>query len=209
MLQKNNLAYDKLSSNQLAGNGLVFDVGHDKAFENLIYQTEGGEKIFEIGRYRYTIGHGKDKQVYHWAYACLRMKSKLPHMVLDAKENNFSLFSGLSITNLPKRMTGMQKIRLEGNFNDHFTLFGPKGYDIDARYIFTPDIMALLIDESVHFDVEIVYDRIYFYQRVSSGWSHERSLKEFMRLVDILGQKFYRRTDNYQDHRKSDPEIQK
>lgn len=42
-------------------------------------------------------------------------------------------------------------LSLEGDFDRYFTLYCPGDYERDALYVFTPDLLALLIDESRHF----------------------------------------------------------
>ena len=75
-------------------------------------------------------------------------------MVLDARSNN-GLFGG---TNLPSQFSKDQILSLEGDFSEYFTLYCPREYERDALYVFTPDLMALLIDQTSTFDVEIVDD---------------------------------------------------
>ena len=49
-----------------------------------------------------------------------------------------------------------RRLSIEGDFDEHFALHSPPVSQRDAVYIFTPDLMALLIDETGDFDVEIV-----------------------------------------------------
>ena len=51
-----------------------------------------------------------------------------------------------------------QRLSLEGGFDRHFQLYCPIGYEADALYLFTPDVMARLLDHVRGFDVEIVDD---------------------------------------------------
>ena len=54
-----------------------------------------------------------------------------------------------------------QRLSLEGDFDDHFTLYCPEEYERDALYLFTPDVMARLIDRVRGFDVEIIDDWLF------------------------------------------------
>ncbi|WP_414172275.1 hypothetical protein [Clavibacter tessellarius] len=49
---------------------------------------------------------------------------------------------------------------LEGDFDRHAALYCPEGYERDALYLFTPDVMAVLVDRVRGFDVEIRGDRL-------------------------------------------------
>lgn len=53
-----------------------------------------------------------------------------------------------------------QRLSLEGDFDRHFALYCPAGSERDALYLFTPDILALLIDRVRGLDVEVVGDRL-------------------------------------------------
>lgn len=48
-----------------------------------------------------------------------------------------------------------QVLSLEGDFDRYFTPYCPKQYERDALSVFTPDLMALCIDEAAPFDIEI------------------------------------------------------
>lgn len=50
----------------------------------------------------------------------------------------------------------------EGDFDDYFTLYCLAEYERDSLYLFTPDVMARLIDRVRGFDVEIIDDLLFF-----------------------------------------------
>ena len=78
--------------------------------------------------------------------------------MLDATSNN-----GLFGSNLPATFDRDQKLSLEGDFDQYFSLYCPEGYEQDALYLFTPDIMARFIDHAAALDVEIVDDWLFLY----------------------------------------------
>jgi len=53
-----------------------------------------------------------------------------------------------------------QIISLEGDFDRHFTLYAPRDYTTDALYIFTPDVMAALIDHASGFSITLIDDQL-------------------------------------------------
>ena len=129
--------------------GMIFAQGHSKRARDLVRGTE--PRFVEFANYRYTTGSGKNQSTHTWGYVAIKLDVPLPHIVLDAKGNN-SLFG----TNLPVSLDPQQRLRLEGEFNDFFTLYCPQGYETDALYLFTPDIMARFIDHAAALDIEIV-----------------------------------------------------
>lgn len=139
--------------------GMIFDLGHDRQTSDLLRGDR--PRPIEIGNYSYETGSGKNKQTHRWGYVALQLDAPLPHIVLDAVGNN-GLFGG---TNLPVAFGSRQRLSLEGDFDGHFALYCPQGYERDALYLFTPDVMARFIDNAAALDVEIVDDRLFLYSR--------------------------------------------
>ncbi len=128
--------------------GLIFNKGHSRSIKEAFLFANGRE----VGNYTYTTGSGRSRREYNWGYIRVKLTRRLPHMVLDAKSNNyFKRFS-----NLPSGFESAQKLSLEGTFNDHFTLYAPKEYERDALYVFTPDVMAAVLDMGTNYDIEII-----------------------------------------------------
>ena len=67
-------------------------------------------------------------------------------------------FSGLS-PNFPNS----EKLNLEGNYNDYFTLYTRKDFEIEALQIFSPDFMARTKDDYREFSIEFTGSQIYIY----------------------------------------------
>ena len=138
-------------------------------FSGLIFQqgTGLGRNIFRadasaltLGSYQFTTGSGRSQKTQTWGFVAIPLPRALPHIVLDARGNN-----ALRSSNLPIDFDRDQQLDLEGDFNKHFTLYCPRGYETDALYLFTPDIMARFVDHAAELDVEIVDDRMFLYSR--------------------------------------------
>ncbi|HRN29735.1 MAG TPA: hypothetical protein PK890_08560 [Terrimesophilobacter sp.] len=174
--------------------GAIFNVGNARAvYERLWSDTD---PAVELGNYRYTTGSGKNKTTHHWSYLALRLPRRLPHMLLDAKGNN-SLFG----SNLPIRFGRDQRLSLEGDFDEHFTLYCPREYEADALYVFTPDLMALLIDQAANLDVEIMDDWMLVYAKSKLDFSDPHRLSRLLGIVDTVGKKTRSRSARYADDR--------
>lgn len=113
---------------------------------------------FEVGNHTAIVGSGKNSTTYRWGYAALRLPTPLPHIVLDARANNT-----LRRHALPVPYAAGQRLSLEGDFDSHFTLYCPAGYERDALYLFSPDVMARFVDSAASLDVEIVDDHLLLY----------------------------------------------
>ncbi|MDD7960827.1 hypothetical protein [Microbacterium thalli] len=136
--------------------GMIFAQGSSRMASNLVRGDR--PRFVEFGNYRYTTGSGKNQQTHTWGYVAVHLSTPLPHIVLDAVGNN-----GLFGSNLPVAFDRDQHLSLEGDFDRYFRLYCPRGYERDALYLFTPDIMARFVDNAAALDVEIVDDWLFFY----------------------------------------------
>ena len=136
--------------------GMIFGQGHDRVSTNLMRGT--APRFVEFANYTYITGSGKNQSTHRWGYVAIKLDVPLPNIVLDAKGNNSFLGS-----NLPVALGQQQRLSLEGDFDQHFSLYCPAGYETDALYLFTPDIMARFIDHAAALDVEIVDDWLFLY----------------------------------------------
>ena len=143
--------------------GMIFNVGGSRISSDLVRGEQ--PRFVEFANYQYTTGSGKNRTTHRWGYVAIKLDAPLPNIVLDATSNN-SLFG----SNLPATFDRDQKLSLEGDFDQHLSLYCPEGYEQDALYLFTPDIMARFIDHAAALDVEIVDDWLFLYgKREFSG----------------------------------------
>jgi hypothetical protein len=136
--------------------GMIFQVGSSRTSSDLVRGDQ--PRFVEFGNYRYTTGSGKEQTTHRWGYVAIKLDVPLPNIVLDATSNN-ALFG----SNLPASFSRDQRLSLEGDFDKHFALYCPEGYERDALYLFTPDIMARFVDHAAALDVEIVDDWLFLY----------------------------------------------
>jgi hypothetical protein len=186
----NNLVYIK--DRQLPGYvGMIYTTGHGREVVDALRLTNG----IEIGNYRYETGSGRSRRTHTWGYMRVQLVRHLPHMVLDAKKNN--LFGILS--SLPQSLAGHQTLGLEGNFNDHFTLYVPKGYERDAYYVFTPDVMVKLIDFGANHDIEVIDNNLILFSRKTIALHDERTLKKYIEISEAIATELIDQADYYAD----------
>lgn len=200
----------ELRSRDRSQSGFMFNVGYSRVFSEVLSGEwgEGGKLHFETARYKYSTGSGENRHTYHVRYLRVDLKRNLPHMVLDANKNNLRLFGKTVFSNLPAQFDRSQKLSLEGNFDQYFTLYAPRQYERDALYIFTPDLMALLIDGAADCDVEVVDNYIYFYfSPTKAVMTDHKFMPRVFKLLTLLGDKVYDRTDYYADERVVDRQL--
>ncbi|MDJ0334770.1 hypothetical protein QMG83_05985 [Salinibacterium sp. G-O1] len=175
--------------------GAIFSAGHSRQSLDHLRSTSG--RFLDYGNYRYVTGSGKNKSTHNWGFLALQLDRSLPHMVLDSRANN-GLFG---VSNLPAAFRKEQVLSLEGDFNNHFTLYCPQAYERDALYVFTPDLMALLIDNAAPFDVEIVDKWMFVYSAKPFVMLKPAVHQRLLSIVDTVGAKTLTQTDRYSDER--------
>lgn len=138
--------------------GMIFGIGSGRLAKDLVRGQS--PRHVEFGNYQYTVKSGKHSTTYKWGYVAVKLDVPLPNIVLDALGNN-AVFG----SNLPASFHKEQALSLEGDFDRYFRLYCPAGYERDALYLFTPDIMARFIDNAAQLDVEIVDDWMFLYTK--------------------------------------------
>ncbi len=172
--------------------GLIFDEGHSREITETLKFPDG----VEVGNYRYVTGSGKNRSTHNFGFARIALSRHVPHMVLDAKKNNF-----LSLTNLPDSFDRSQRLTLEGDFNDYFDVYVPQEYERDALYVFTPDVMQALIQHGRKFDIEVIDNELYLYSTMHTNLTSEEALKELLTVVATLREELLDQTRRYSDER--------
>lgn len=180
--------------------GLIFQTMNED-YIDAVFRSPG-EGFYELGNYSFWVRSGKNRHKRTFGFVTIKLPRQLPNILLDATKNNF-----FGVSNLPESVAGNQKLELEGDFNDYFTLYVPKGYETDALYIFTPDIMQILI-ESVHdYDCEIVGDELFLYRNSSIALTDSEDMREIIRIAELLDQQFEHNADYYADSRVLNREL--
>lgn len=185
-----------LSQNVMSPNlaGMIFDNGHTRTLEESLAFDDG----IELGNYYYVTGSGKNRTVHRFGFARVALTRNLPHMVLDATSNNF--FG----SNLPDRFAGSQRMSLEGDFNKYFNVFAPNGYEKDALYVFTPDVMQVLVDQGKGFDIEIVGSELFIFRSAKLELTVQGELGKMLSVVGAISDELKDQSKRYVDERALD-----
>jgi hypothetical protein len=179
--------------------GTIFAGGQKRRAFDCVTSLKG--KGVTLGNYQ-SVGHPLYEGAFRrWGYLRIDLGRFLPHMILEARSNRRTF----GRTNLPRRFSRPQKMSLEGDFDKHFTLYAPREYARDALYIFTPDLMVLLIDRTSAFDVEIVDHWMYLYSSKPFHVHKRETWEKVSAILDKVGQKVARQVSRYRDERASHP----
>ncbi len=95
-----------------------------------------------------------------WLRYRLEDSYNLPHMVLDARPRDKQ-----KAANIHARLAGLQEFTPEGQAGKEYRIFAESGHQSDALVIFTPDVLALLLDKLPGVDVELNGRDVWFVLR--------------------------------------------
>jgi hypothetical protein len=132
-----------------------------------------------------------DAEPTSWGYLALKLDRNLPNLLLTSKRR-----AGNG-AKLPVSPDDRQILSLEGDFDRYFTLYCPQQFESDALYVFTPDLMALLIDKAAPFDVEIVEGWMFFYVPKAFDSLDPAVYRRLFAIVTTIGAKLVRQTAHY------------
>jgi len=86
-------------------------------------------------------------------YVRYEVSRKVPHMLVDSKNQiNVKSFGFKG-----------ERLHLEGGFGNNFSIIIPKGYQVDARRIFTPDVMDKMKTIGPKYDMELIGRYLYIF----------------------------------------------
>lgn len=126
----------------------IFRQGHSRKIKKVI-RFKDGDKIFRFFEYHFSTGYGKSKINYSYHIFGMGGSGIVPHMYLNHHKSGYSLFLG-------------KKLSLPSLFEKQFTLSIPEGYHLEALQVFTPDILASILDLPIKCDIEFVDGEMLF-----------------------------------------------
>ena len=182
----NNLGYQS-SGAAIPADPMMFNMGSDRKVKFSL--TAPGD--FSFANYDYTIGSGKNQQTIEVTFAKVKLPRAVPQLYLNARSNWI---------NADAMSYKVQKLKLEGDFDQFFETYAPPEYQIDALQLLTPDVMQALKEVAAAYDFELVGDYLYAYaapQTIKSA----KLLETFLAAVQQVAAQFSHQAKVYtSDH---------
>ncbi|MCL2037795.1 hypothetical protein FWG95_02210 [Candidatus Saccharibacteria bacterium] len=181
-------------------NGLKYDARVRKPTEDLmIFKLGHSQKISDIiswpnqenhlGRFTYTVGHGKNQQTYTYSYVAIKLPRRLPHLFINSKKNMINpQISGYKV----------EKLKLEGDFPKTFVVYAPPQYRVDALQVLAPNVMASLLDHGWQYDYEIIDDWLYIFSG-SYSFNSKKTMQSLLESAARLAPEISHQAKNYKD----------
>ena len=178
-------------------------------YQSLLFTSTSVRKVIarllwpdglHVGNVMLLRGYGTYSSSEIWRYASVELPRPMPHMLLDARSNDILRKK----SSLPEGYHA-KELRLEGGFEKYFRLFAPEGYERDALYIFTPDVMVALMEHGGAYDMEIIDNRMYFYTNKELKIENQAEVSEFLVMIDVIRKEVAHQSGRYSDARSSAP----
>ena len=128
----------------------------------------------------------------------LKLSRPLPHLMIDAKRN------GLMRRLLP----ASTRLSFEGDFDRHFTVYAPAGYERDTLELLTPDVMVCLIDYGKNWDIEIIEDQLIVASNRVAAHTDRKEVTALLHFAELIGAEIGHQAATYSDPRAVRPRIQ-
>ncbi|OGF61503.1 hypothetical protein A2662_01890 [Candidatus Giovannonibacteria bacterium RIFCSPHIGHO2_01_FULL_45_33] len=159
--------------------GNLFKKGNSNS-RKTTHLVEGEKGGYKLGFffYSYDVGSGDSKRTYEYSVCEIFFKGHAPDIVIESRSDwDFISYAADHQKEMP----------VEGFFKEHFGVYVPEDFEIETLEIFTPDVMAYLIDHAKKYNFEFIEDRLYIFKQ---GFISKRAeLQEFFTTANYLVEK--------------------
>lgn len=125
-----------------AETAVMFRQGHGRKINHIITGAHN-DRVLRIFNYQFKSGYDRDSKTYTYTVFGFTFSGQFPHLYLNKLGNGFGTKIGVVIP-------------LPAEFEKKFRLSAPKEYEIEALQVFTPDLLAHLLDVQLDYDIELV-----------------------------------------------------
>ena len=129
-----------------------------------------------------------------WHYLMTTLPAPLPHLLLES--------SGAA--DLPREFARAgigQRLPLAGPFGRGFEVYAPRGYERDALFVFTPAVMATLLDHAAEYHLEITGNTLIFFTADLADFTAPEVWHRTGAVLREVAPALARRAERYRDQR--------
>jgi len=158
---------------------------------------------FTAGRFRAIIRNRNDASgsastIRPFSFVQFALPTRVPHIFVTNRRASVLSWAGV-------RIAGGTKLAGSSEFDGIFTLHCPKDYERDALYIFTPDLLAALIDYAPGSELELIDNTAYLYMSKEPELWKPEVANALDAVIDKLSTVLERQTHRYRDERVDQP----
>jgi hypothetical protein len=173
---------------------IVLKIGHSPSWSNEL-RWPNDEMV--LSDYQFITGSGRYSTTHYLSLAKVKLPRKVPHLFLSSKT------TPILRSYINQEVYHIEKVKLEGDFSKHFELFIPPGYHVDTLQIFTPDVMAVLLDHGKEFNFELIDDTCYIYCSETIE-KNPQQIRKLITIAELLSPQLGRQAKTYSDLRAGD-----
>ena len=142
--------------------GQFFTIGYKQTvFDVITNDTDPHhERVF---LYNYTIPEGKSSKIVECSVAEYDLGSPVPELLFQRLVHGSNILE--RAVNIGTTPTGLEEIKLEGDFNQTFRVLGRSEAEIENLQILAPDIMELLLTFPTKYNLELAGSKLLFYRQ--------------------------------------------
>jgi hypothetical protein len=185
----NHFTYKKYGRPGCSQAGVVFAIGNNKNYSDVVsgmYQSWP----FALFMYSYDTGHGRNKTGHDRAIMAVDFGISLPMFVLRRSKLTQMMDQDSTAINNDGYT---EKINLEGNFNEHFSVYIRPNSEVEVLSILTPDVMEMLVGLD-KYEVEMA-ENGNFYIYTPNYITKKQSLIDIYNVVEAITPKIGRYAD--------------
>jgi hypothetical protein len=173
--------------------GLMFQIGRDQCFKDGVADTH---QNWMIANYSYIIGSGKNSRTQQCGIMHFKLTRHMPHVLIQSV--GYRMYQ-----NIATELSPSQGMQFEGDFNKYFTTYAPQGYQRDALYFLTPELMVILIDQGKDYTFELVDDNLFIYGKTIdfSKKGLQITMEKLLTVAQNFSDEFNDNTHRYTDGR--------
>ena len=160
--------------------GSGFKVGDDRQITQTLTLKDGSV----IGNVTSKYSSNNKTMIFDWGFARITLEREVPQMLLDGRGEN-TLMGGV-LDYIYNYIPSSDALELEGDFNKYFKLYAPRKHHADALYIFTPDVMASLIDSGASYDLELNGRELYIYRNMPFDFTNQSDMVHMTGIIDRI-----------------------
>lgn len=154
--------------------GVLFQRGHSRSVNHLVVGQRDSRRM-RFFFYSYQVGVGKYKHIYSYTVCEITLPGSAPDIVVESRSDfDFSTYA----------RGGQHEVAIESPFRDRFRLTAPKDFEIEVLELFTPEVMAWLMDRAAKYNFEFIRGRLYIFQK--GHMSRREQLKELLGIAEYL-----------------------
>jgi len=154
--------------------GKLFGIGQARSIYGVLSGNYNDIPV-RIFNYQFTIAEGRSSTTIFFTIFEAVFLSSMPDMTVSSQSQ---------IQFVDDVLDDGETLNLEGDFSKYFLVRAPKGSEIEAYQILTPDVMANLIDKARNLNFEFNKNKLYIY--VPKIISTKNEMQSMFTLVEYL-----------------------